>query len=190
MVTRLMHASRPTQSKYITLKSLRNLRSWFKDANAQDVQDVIKQLEHLKREKSKEEELNLRNLRHQQMCAHYALPGSLASLSSNLEPQEVLEALTETLSCRLRRYRCARVKYRYHDLEGNLCEWSGQGREPIKLRQLLAATGKKREDFLVKDECEQGSFFSNEALLKLNESIDSKQTALILNNPINSTLAE
>ena len=164
-------------NKYITLKSLRNLRSWFRDASSQDINDVIKQLEHLRREKIKqEEEDNIRNLRFKEMWEHYAAQGYSARMYLGLDPQEVLNALTDHLSCRLRHIHSARVKYRYHDLDGNLCEWSGQGREPRKLKELLEATGKNRDDFLVKNEQLNDAFLTQEAFVRLSESIDHKQS--------------
>lgn len=171
------NASKSAQgNKYITLKSLRNLRSWFKDASAQDVSDVIKQLEHLKREKLKlEEDQKSRNVQYNELWEHYANQGISARVYLGLDPQEVLDALVEHLSSNLRRSHSSRVKYRFFDLEGNLCEWSGQGREPRKLTQLLKSTGKSREEFLVKHHNNQ-AVDSNDAMLALSQSIDLKQS--------------
>ena len=172
--------SRPSQGKYVTLKSIRNLRSWFKDASVQDVQDVIKQLEHLKKEKLKEaEDFKTHTLRTKYDTFSFAC--NLDNKSLEFEPQEVLDGLADTLKCSLNRYRSARVKYRYHDLNGNVCEWSGQGREPVKLRQVLKATGKSREDFLIKEDGNHDAFLSNDNLLKLSASIERKQSLFIKN---------
>lgn len=164
-------------SKYITLKSLRNLRSWFREASSQDISDVIKQLEHLRREKIKEEEEdNIRNLRFKEMWEHYATQGYSARMYLGFDPQEVLNALTEHLSCQLRRVPSAKVKYRFYDLDGNLCEWSGQGREPRKLTALIKATGKSREDFLVKNEPNNDAILNKASFARLSAAIDEKQS--------------
>lgn len=162
-------------NKYITLKSMRNLRSWFKDARSDDVQDVIRQLELIKKEKLRQEEENIeRNQRHQEMCDFYSMTGSSSIMEVSIDPQDVLDALTDSLSCCMRRYRSARVKYRFYDLDGNLCEWSGQGREPLKLRDVMTATGKSRDDFLVRNDDQNNSFLIDESCARLSESMDRK----------------
>lgn len=117
----------------------------LQDADAGDVQEIIDNLLLIKDEK-----LNADN---PMSIHHLARVGMHRSyLRWEFDPQDVMDALIERFSSKTRRYRSARVKYRFTDLDGNLCEWSGQGREPIKLRKLLSATGMKREDFLVQKE--------------------------------------
>lgn len=156
-----MTISTKSIQKFIALKSIRTLRPMFKDATASDVQEIIEQLIKLKHEKIKEEEdLSLNQLArisesYKPMLGERHIPST--SLRCAFEPQDIMDALIERFSCKTRRYRSARVKYRFTDLEGNLCEWSGQGREPIKLRELLKHTGQSREDFLVNDDTDENA---------------------------------
>lgn len=155
-----MTISSKSAQKFISLKSIRTLRPMFKDAASSDVQEIIEQLIKLKHEKLKEEEdLSLNQL--SRASEFKPLLGERHSSGSSLrcafDPQDIMDALIERFSCKTRRYRSARVKYRFTDLDGNLCEWSGQGREPIKLRELLASTGQRREDFLVNDDADENA---------------------------------
>lgn len=156
-----MTISGKTVQKFLALKNIRTLRPMFKDAAARDVQDIIEQLIKLKHEKLKEEEdMSLNQLA--RVSDSYPKPMlseriMSTSLRSAFDPQDIMDALIERFSCKTRRYRSARVKYRFTDLDGNLCEWSGQGREPIKLRELLLATGQSREDFLVRDDIDENA---------------------------------
>lgn len=187
-------------NKMGTLKSMRNLRSWFKEGSSTDVQEVITQLEQLKQEKLVEEQESYHSSFSRYGANTFGVRGSgigssssssgsgnfatahsldkraatgMGSLGSGsitkssnrnyaqgitinlgrgvgvVSPQDILDSLVMHLRCNLHRYRSAKVKYRFVDLEGNLCEWSGQGREPIKLRELLAATNQSRDEFLV-----------------------------------------
>lgn len=186
-------------NKMGTLKSMRNLRSWFKEGSSTDVQEVITQLEQLKQEKLVEEQesyhssfsrygantfggrgsgigsssssgsgnfATAHSLDKRAATGMGSLGSGSSTKSSNrnyaqgitinlgrgvgvVSPQDILDSLVMHLRCNLHRYRSAKVKYRFVDLEGNLCEWSGQGREPIKLRELLAATNQSRDEFLV-----------------------------------------
>lgn len=156
-----MTMSSKAVQKYVALKSIRTLRPMFKDAAASDVQEIIEQLIKLKHEKIKEEEdLSLNQLA--RVSDTYVKPTLFersmnSSLRCAFDPQDIMDALIERFSCKTRRYRSARVKYRFTDLDGNLCEWSGQGREPIKLRELLLATGQNRDDFLVRDDIDENA---------------------------------
>lgn len=131
---------------------MRNLRSWFKDASSADIQDVIGQLEKLKLEKMREEDELYGRPVHIATSVNSSNVDHGMRLESRVSPQMILDGLLDRLSCRSRRYRSLKIKYRYYDLDGHLCEWSGQGRLPVKLRELLDKTGKSKEDFLVKDE--------------------------------------
>lgn len=165
--------------KFIALKSLRTLRPFFKDANARDVQEVIDVMVKLKHEKLKEEESMILN-QMSRMSSPYVKPllgdSSInASLRCAIDPQDIMDALIERFSCKTRRYRSARVKYRFTDLDGNLCEWSGQGREPIKLRELLLATGQNREDFLVCDDFDENALL-HQAIKTYSQNASSSVT--------------
>lgn len=136
-------------------RQIDTLRNILQAADSHDVQDIINQLVVIKIEKSKEEEeLSLSRLvigsnRQEPVLVPTDLRHN--KFRSPLPHNYLMEAVAEHFNYDNRRYRSARIKYRFVDLEGNQCEWSGQGRLPLKLRDLLAATGQSREDFLVQE---------------------------------------
>lgn len=175
------HSRGSSYNRYISLKSMRNLRSWFKDASSEDIQDVIGQLEKLKVEKMREEDvLYARTYPVGNLQGGLSSPNPV-SLDARITPQMIVDGLIDRLSLRSRRYRNIKVKYRFHDVDGNLCEWSGQGRLPTKLRELMEQTGKSREEFLVKDEENIPDLSATPNQIRLANSIDNVRGKAQLN---------
>lgn len=171
-------SNRGPYNRFVSLKSMRNLRSWFKDATSADIQDVIGQLEKLKLDKMREEDELYGRPVHIANSLSSNTSSCSMSLDARVSPQMIVDGLIDRLSCRSRRYRSIKVKYRYYDLDGNLCEWSGQGRVPVKLRELMEKTGKTREDFLVKD---------GEALPNLEQSPSELRISMGIDNAFRNT---
>lgn len=133
--------------KFITLKSIRNLRAWFKNATVEDISDVIKQLERLKNEKISE--LELHNNPNAAKQRAYAQAYAKADDTDFIDPQVFFDTIVRFVDAAHANFHATNPKYRFKDLEGNICEWSGQGREPLRLTELLKATNTKREDYLI-----------------------------------------
>ena len=60
----------------------------------------------------------------------------------------------------------AKAKYAYTDLNGNAQTWTGRGRMPVPFAEFLKATGKTKEEFLIKtgsdSENEHGNIQENQ----------------------------
>lgn len=134
------------------LKSLRNLRAWFKDLSPQDIDDIQLQLERLKVEKiNEEQERQRKEYLHQAFVKLYRNDGKEDDYAL-VDPQSLIEGIAQRIGCVQSTNHTNRYKYRFIDLEGKVCEWTGQGREPKRLKAIMAATGKPKEAFLAKED--------------------------------------
>lgn len=134
------------------LKSLRNLRAWFKDLSPQDIDDIQLQLERLKVEKiNEEQERQRKEYLHQAFVKLYRNDGKEDDYAL-VDPQSLIEGIAQRIGCVQSTTHTNRYKYRFIDLEGKVCEWTGQGREPKRLKAIMAATGKPKEAFLAKED--------------------------------------
>lgn len=134
------------------LKSLRNLRAWFKDLSPQDIEDIQLQLERLKVEKiNEEQERQRKEYLHQAFVKLYRNDGKGDDYAF-VEPQSLIEGIAQRIGCVQSTTHTNRYKYRFIDLDGKVCEWTGQGREPKRLKAIMAATGKPKEAFLAKED--------------------------------------
>ena len=134
------------------LKSLRNLRAWFKDLSPQDIDDIQLQLERLKVEKiNEEQERQRKEYLHQAFVKLYRNDGKEDDYAL-VDPQSLIEGIAQRIGCDQSTTHTNRYKYRFIDLDGKVCEWTGQGREPKRLKAIMAATGKPKEAFLAKED--------------------------------------
>ena len=134
------------------LKSLRNLRAWFKDLSPQDIDDIQLQLERLKVEKiNEEQERQRKEYLHQAFVKLYRNDGKGDDYAL-VDPQSLIEGIAQRIGCVQSTTHTNRYKYRFIDLDGKVCEWTGQGREPKRLKAIMAATGKPKEAFLAKED--------------------------------------
>ena len=134
------------------LKSLRNLRAWFKDLSPQDIDDIQLQLERLKVEKiNEEQERQRKEYLHQAFVKLYR-NDSKEDDYALVDPQSLIEGIAQRIGCVQSTTHTNRFKYRFIDLDGKVCEWTGQGREPKRLKAIMAATGKPKEAFLAKED--------------------------------------
>lgn len=134
------------------LKSLRNLRAWFKDLSPQDINDIQLQLERLKVEKiNEEQERQRKEYLHQAFVKLYRNDGKGDDYAL-VDPQSLIEGIAQRIGCVQSTTHTNRYKYRFIDLDGKVCEWTGQGREPKRLKAIMAATGKPKEAFLAKED--------------------------------------
>ena len=134
------------------LKSLRNLRAWFKDLSPQDINDIQLQLERLKVEKiNEEQERQRKEYLHQAFVKLYRNDGKGDDYAL-VDPQSLIEGIAQRIGYVQSTTHTNRYKYRFIDLDGKVCEWTGQGREPKRLKAIMAATGKPKEAFLAKED--------------------------------------
>lgn len=134
------------------LKSLRNLRAWFKELSPQDIDDIQLQLERLKVEKiNEEQERQRKEYLHQAFVKLYRNDGKGDDYAF-VDPQSLIEGIAQRIGCVQSTTNTNRYKYRFIDLDGKVCEWTGQGREPKRLKAIMAATGKPKEAFLAKED--------------------------------------
>ena len=134
------------------LKSLRNLRAWFKDLSPQDINDIQLQLERLKVEKiNEEQERQRKEYLHKAFVKLYRNDGKGDDYAL-VDPQSLIEGIAQRIGYVQSTTHTNRYKYRFIDLDGKVCEWTGQGREPKRLKAIMAATGKPKEAFLAKED--------------------------------------
>lgn len=61
-----------------------------------------------------------------------------------------LEALMTPATANKRKRPTSSVKYQYIDKQGNITQWSGKGRMPFALKEIIEKENVSLEDFLVK----------------------------------------
>ncbi len=128
------------------LKNYRNLKAFFKEASSEDIQFIISKLTEFYAEvKNKEEQAEkLEKARIQ------FLNGVLDSLDNHNFTVEDLMALKKTGSRENKNK--MRPRYMYHDLDGNECLWSGQGKIPKAMQQVMQRDGiTDKNHYLIKD---------------------------------------
>lgn len=128
------------------LKNYRNLKAFFKEASSEDIQFIISKLTEFYAEvKNKEEQAEkLEKARIQ------FLNGVLDSLDNHNFTVEDLMALKKTGSRENKSK--MRPRYMYHDLDGNECLWSGQGKIPKAMQHVMQRDGiTDKNHYLIKD---------------------------------------
>ncbi len=117
------------------LKNFRNLKAFFKDATSEDVAFIIEKLTLL-HEELKNEELKKR---YEEEARRKFLTGLLDSLDDhNLTVGDLL-AMKNSSDKESRPKMKAR--YRYTDMNGEICVWSGQGKIPTALKEVMQRDG-------------------------------------------------
>ncbi|MGN1281324.1 MAG: hypothetical protein ACI4UM_05415 [Succinivibrio sp.] len=131
---------------YSYLKNNRNLKAFFKDASSAQIRQIIEKLEELFNETVQKEEEALKR----QAERENFLKGMLASLEGHNYTVDDLAALAQVKDNSKKR--TMKARYCYEDLEGNECFWSGQGKIPVALKQVMQRDGiTDKKHYLIKE---------------------------------------
>ncbi len=131
------------------LNSARNLRQILRDRSPDEIRAVIALLQQILEETVARRDRSLREFRERQ-AAIRRIREEMDRL--HLRPDDLNDIRSEAEF--LGEHRKARirmpVRFRYTDLEGEVREWSGQGKLPNPLRELLRVRGGTKEDYRIR----------------------------------------
>ncbi|MGN0916317.1 MAG: hypothetical protein ACI4NE_08205 [Succinivibrio sp.] len=133
-------------SDYNYLKNSRNFKAFFKGASSDELTEIIEKLKSLCIEvKAKESEILRQKIEKEQAIAE--MLDKLDNLSLTVEDLNALRAL------RNKKPRAKmKPKYAYVATDGTLCYWSGQGKIPKGMMEVMQRDGiTDKKAFLMED---------------------------------------
>lgn len=130
-----------------TFKNLRLLRVLFKNVSASDLGEIVEKLTLLHEEKKAAEEQRSRALEAKRAKIQQILEDMRAGDISLEELSRLSSATPE--NPREKSRRTMPPRYRYTALDGHSYTWTGQGKLPVRLRQLMEKEGFPKEHYLI-----------------------------------------
>lgn len=129
------------------LLNLRSLRATARELTLEQLQDVLEKLQTIvtEREESEAEAIAVEKERLNKLEKYRAM-----LLDDGIDPEELMASMGGTKTkVKTKAKRAARpAKYKYMDIDGTEKTWTGQGRTPKAIRDLLEQ-GKTMDDFLL-----------------------------------------
>ncbi len=127
------------------LKNLRQLKAALKDATVQDIEDIIQKLKQVKEdfilaEKERIESEKVRN------DSINSMLGKLDELNITIDDLVAARGLKKEP----KQKRVVPPKYRYTDLNGVERTWTGQGKLPTALKELMELEEHDKEFYRIK----------------------------------------
>lgn len=128
------------------LKNLRQLKAALKDASAQDIDEIIQKLKQVKEDIILAEKQRIESEKVRTDSINSML-GKLDEL--NLTVDDLLAA--RELKKEPKQKRVVPPKYRYTDLNGQEHTWTGQGKLPTALKELMELEEHDKEFYRIKE---------------------------------------
>ncbi len=133
---------------YKYLKNSRNMKAFFKGAQAKEIRMILDNLENMYTVLKEKEE---REAREKESRERF-LSGVLSSLDENNYTLEDLLAIKKEQQRKASKYHIE-ARYQYVDLDGVICFWSGQGKIPKALKAVMQRDGiTDKSHYLIKEE--------------------------------------
>ena len=128
------------------LKNLRLLSASLKDLPSSEIKEVIDKLTQIYDEvKEREEQANALVRQKEEGISKI----KQIMEENSLTAEEMFEAIGRPV-----KQRKMKARYRFTDANGNVHEWTGQGRTPRLLSELFELDGTSKEDYLISDDTE------------------------------------
>ncbi len=126
------------------LKNSRMLSNALHDASPEEIQDIIDKLTVIK------EETVARLAKQASINEERRI--KLGAMANELKENNIsIEDLMGYLGVNVKK-RKLKIRYRYVGVDGLTYEWSGQGRTPRAMQQLIERDGTTKEDYLIPEE--------------------------------------
>ncbi|CND60797.1 H-NS histone family protein [Yersinia enterocolitica] len=138
------------------INNLRSLRAFAKELDMESLLEFQEKLNTVIQERQKEEE----EAKQEELKKRETLERLRTQIAeAGINPEEVANFLTNTKTVtKVKSVRKKRTpKYEYLDSNGELRQWTGQGRHPQPISEAIKNEGKKLEDFLIKKETPSSS---------------------------------
>lgn len=128
------------------LNNIRTLRAQARECSLETLEEMLEKLDVVVNERREEEshaqaENAERSRKLEQYCEML--------LADGIDPNELLNALSENKTVTKARRAARPAKYSYVDENGESRTWTGQGRTPAVIKKAIEEDGKQLDDFLL-----------------------------------------
>ncbi|QDY42084.1 histone-like nucleoid-structuring protein H-NS [Candidatus Pantoea soli] len=128
------------------LNNIRTLRAQARECSLETLEEMLEKLEVVVNERREEEShAQAENAERTRKLEQYRE----MLLADGIDPNELLQALTETKTPGKARRPARPAKYAYVDENGENRTWTGQGRTPAVIKKAIEEQGKQLDDFLL-----------------------------------------
>lgn len=128
------------------LKNLRQLKAALKDASVQDIEEIIQKLHTIKEEIILEEKERIESEKARNDSIHNML-GKMDELNISIDDLVAARGLKKEP----KQKRVVPPKYKYTDLNGVEHTWTGQGKLPTALKELMELEEHDKEFYRIKN---------------------------------------
>ncbi|KAA5972654.1 histone-like nucleoid-structuring protein H-NS [Pantoea sp. M_9] len=128
------------------LNNIRTLRAQARECSLETLEEMLEKLDVVVNERREEEShAQAENAERSRKLEQYRE----MLLADGIDPNELLNALSENKTVTKARRAARPAKYSYVDENGENRTWTGQGRTPAVIRKAIEEDGKQLDDFLL-----------------------------------------
>jgi len=128
------------------LNNIRTLRAQARECSLETLEEMLEKLDVVVNERREEEShAQAENAERSRKLEQYRE----MLLADGIDPNELLNALSENKTVTKARRAARPAKYSYVDENGENRTWTGQGRTPSVIRKAIEEDGKQLDDFLL-----------------------------------------
>ncbi|MDO6405423.1 MAG: DNA-binding transcriptional regulator H-NS [Pantoea sp.] len=128
------------------LNNIRTLRAQARECTLETLEEMLEKLEVVVNERREEEShAQAENAERTRKLEQYRE----MLIADGIDPNELLQALSETKVAGKTKRAARPAKYQYVDENGETRTWTGQGRTPAVIKKAIEEQGKQLDDFLL-----------------------------------------
>ncbi|EJL82787.1 DNA-binding transcriptional regulator H-NS [Pantoea sp. BIGb0393] len=128
------------------LNNIRTLRAQARECSLETLEEMLEKLEVVVNERREEDShLQTENAERNRKLEQYRE----MLIADGIDPNELLQALSETKTSSKAKRAARPAKYSYVDENGENRTWTGQGRTPAVIKKAIEEQGKQLDDFLL-----------------------------------------
>jgi len=128
------------------LNNIRTLRAQARECSLETLEEMLEKLDVVVNERREEEShAQAENAERSRKLEQYRE----MLLADGIDPNELLNALSENKTVTKARRAARPAKYSYVDENGENRTWTGQGRTPAVIKKAIEEDGKQLDDFLL-----------------------------------------
>jgi DNA-binding protein H-NS len=128
------------------LNNIRTLRAQARECSLETLEEMLEKLDVVVNERREEEShAQAENAERSRKLEQYRE----MLLADGIDPNELLNALSENKTVTKARRAARPAKYSYVDENGESRTWTGQGRTPAVIKKAIEEDGKQLDDFLL-----------------------------------------
>ena len=128
------------------LNNIRTLRAQARECTLETLEEMLEKLEVVVNERREEDtHAQAENAERNRKLEQYRE----MLIADGIDPNELLQALSETKAPDKAKRAARPAKYSYVDENGENRTWTGQGRTPAVIKKAIEEQGKQLDDFLL-----------------------------------------